>query len=202
VFDGIGKPYCITLSRYRIYPTVGSCHTVLDIVNDLVAQHPFDHRDLIGIKAEMPDFSVHHVTSVTRPHDVISAQASLGFSLGVRLVKGDNDLERYIDSALWRDPAVLAVVDKLHAVPLDVEGHPHLTRVEIKLRDGRVLAGEQHDVRGSETMPFSDAIMEAKFRRLAGAVLPAERVKHIIKTVAQLESLTSIAPLVPSLQKA
>jgi hypothetical protein len=65
-----------------------------------------------------------------------------------------------------------------------------------------VLAGEQDDVRGSETMPFSDAIMEAKFRRLAGAVLPAERVKQIIKTVAQLESLTSIAPLVPSLQKA
>jgi 2-methylcitrate dehydratase PrpD len=202
VFDGIGKPYCITLSRYRIYPTVGSCHTVLDIVNDLVAQHPFDHRDVVGITAEMPEFSVHHVTSVTRPHDVISAQASLGFSLGVRLVEGDNDLERYIDSALWRDPAVLAVVDKLHAPPLNVEGHPHLTRVEIKLKDGRVLAGEQHDVRGSETMPFSDAIMEDKFRRLAGAALPVERVDHIIKTVAQLETLPSIAPLVPSLQKA
>lgn len=202
VFSGIGKPYCITLSRYRIYPTVGSCHTTLDIVNDLLAEHPFDYRDLESIEAGMPEFSVQHVTTVTRPHDVISAQASLGFSLGVRLVTGDNDLERYIDPALWRDPEVLAVADKLHAYPLAVASHPHMTRVEIKLKGGRVLAGEQKDVRGSETMPFSDGVMEAKFRRLAGAMLPADRVEHVMRTVARLDELVSISQLVPSLQKA
>lgn len=202
VFDGIGKPFCITLSRYRIYPTVGSCHTVLDIVNDLLAQHSFDHRDIASIDAEMPEFSVHHVTTVTRPHDVISAQASLGYSLGVRLVKGDNDLARYTDASLWRDPAVLAVADKLHARALTVAGHQHLTRVRITLNDGRVLTGEQNDVRGSETMPFSDAVMEDKFRRLAGAMLPPAHVGQVIDFVAQLDQRPSIAPLVPLLQKA
>ena len=201
IFDGLARPYCITLSRYRIYPTVGSCHTVLDIVNDLAAAQPLDHREVAAIRTWMPEFSVHHVTSVTRPHDVISAQASLGYSLGVRLVRGDNDLERYIDETLWRDPAVLAIADKLKATPLAVAGQPHLTRIEIALKDGRVLRGEQPDVRGSETMPFDDAVMEAKFRRLAAA-LPAAKIDSIIKTVAQFEQLPSIAALVPMLRKA
>ncbi len=202
VLANVGKPYCITLSRYRVYPTVGSCHITLDIVNDLLARHPFDYRDVESIEADMPEFSVQHVTSVTRPHDVISAQASLGFSLGVRLVKGDNDLERYIDAALWRDADVLAIADKLHARPLSVPSEPHLTRVRIRLKGGRVIEGEQKDVRGSKTMPFSDDVMEAKFCRLAGAMLPAQRVERIVHAVERLEKLSSLAQLVPSLIKA
>lgn len=201
VLSNLAQPYCITLSRYRIYPTVGSCHTVLDIVNDMLAKTPFDHRQVVSIETEMPEFSVHHVTTVTRPHDVISAQASLGYSLGVLLVKGDNDLERHIDSALWRNAEALAITDKLAAHPLKVAGHPHRTRVAITLESGRVLTGEQDDVRGSETMPFSDAIMEEKFRRLAGDMLPAEQVESAIKLVAQLEQLESIEPLLPLLKK-
>ena len=71
----------------------------------------------------------------------------------------------------------------------------------ITLESGRVLTGEQDDVRGSETMPFSDAIMEEKFRRLAGDMLPAEQVESAIKLVAQLEQLESIEPLLPLLKK-
>ena len=97
---------------------------------------------------------------------------------------------------------MLAIADKLHAYPLAVASHPHMTRVEIKLKGGRVLAGEQKDVRGSETMPFSDDVMETKFRRLAGAMLPADRVEQVMHTVARLDELPSISQLVPLLQKA
>ena len=50
-------------------------------------------------------------------------------------------------------------------------------------------------------MPFSDEIMENKFRRLAGAMLPAAHVDRIVSTVARLEELSSMAELVPSLVK-
>ncbi len=139
VFSEIGQPYCITRCRFRIYPTIGSCHTTLDIVNDLMAEYSFDYRDVEGIRVDMPEFSVLHVGTVSRPHDVISAQASLGFSLGVRLVKGCNDLEMYIAPKLWRDPEILSVADKVKAYPLSVATHPHMTRVEIRLKGGRVL---------------------------------------------------------------
>ena len=209
VFADIGRPYCITRCRFRIYPTIGSCHNTLDIVNDLIRAHPFDYRDVEAINVGMRDHSVLHVGTARRPHDVISAQASLGFSLGVRLVKGGNDLEMYIDPGLWRDPEVLAVADKLHAYPLNtlpaykqkVKAHPHMTRVEIKLKDGRVLAGEQEDARGSDSLPFSDEVLEKKFCSLAGALLPRDQVGKIMHTVARLEELPSVLPLVRALQK-
>lgn len=197
---GIGRDYCITRCRYRVYPTIGSCHAVLDIVNDLMREQPFDHRDVESIRVGMSEFSVGHVTTVTRPHDVMSAQASLGYSLGVLLVKGGNDLDLYVDAASWRDPDVLAVADKLQPYVVDDALRPQMARVEIRLKSGRVLEGEQDDARGTETMPFSDAVMEAKFRRLAAA-LPQAQVDQIVRTVARVEELSSISPLVPLLQK-
>jgi hypothetical protein len=73
--------------------------------------------------------------------------------------------------------------------------------VKIRLKGGRVLEGETKDYRGSEFFPFSDDIMERKFRRLAGVLLPAERVDRIVNTVAKLEALASMSELVPSLIK-
>jgi 2-methylcitrate dehydratase PrpD len=201
LFAGIGRPPCITRCSFRVYPTIGSCHATLDIVSDLMAAHRFAHREVESIRVGLPEFSVAHVTNVARPHDVISAQASLGFSLGLRLVKGANDLDLYIDPDAWRDPEVLAVADKLRAYPLTVESSPQMARVEIRLKDGRVLAGEQREARGSEGLPFDQTVLEAKFRRLAGASLAGEQVEHVIRTVAQLEALPSMSQLVPSLQK-
>jgi 2-methylcitrate dehydratase PrpD len=209
VFADIGKPYCITQCRFRVYPTIGSCHNTLDIVNDLITAHAFDYREIESFNIGMRELSVLHVGTARRPHDVISAQASLAYSLGVRLVKGSNDLEMYMDPALWRDPEVLAVADKLHAYPLNtlpeyrdkVKAHPHMTKVEIRFKDGRVLSGEQEDARGSDALPFSDEVLENKFRRLAGALLPKGQVENIMQTVARLETLPSIRPLVAELQK-
>jgi 2-methylcitrate dehydratase PrpD len=196
----IGKSYCITQCRFRVYPTIGSCHAALDIVNDLKRAHAFAHDDVEGIRVGMSEFAVGHVTTVTRPHDVMSAQASLGFSLGLLLTKGGNDLDLYIDSALWQDPQLLAVADKLDPYVIDDESRPHMARVEIKLKDGRVLKGEQNDAIGTETMPFTDDVIETKFRRLAGG-LPQDQADQVIATVARMETLPSVAPLVSLLKK-
>lgn len=201
LFADIGNPYCITQCRFRVYPTIGSCHNALDIVNDLRRDHPFDFRDVEKIRVGMRELSVMHVTSISRPHDVISAQASLGYSLGVLLVKGSNDLDLYLDPTLWRDAQVLSVADKLDAYTLNVDGQPRATRVEIFLKGGRVLEGQQEDARGSESLPFSQEIIETKFRRLANAMLPVEQTGEILRQVSMLEQLPSLSALTPLLRK-
>jgi 2-methylcitrate dehydratase PrpD len=195
----LGRPWCITRCRFRIYPTIGSCHAALDIVNDLMKRHSFSHRDIECIRVGMSEFSVKHVTTVTRPHDVMSAQASLGFSLGLLLVKGGNDLEYYIDRALWQDAEVLSVAGKLQPYVMEDESHPQRARVEIRLKGGRSLEGEQNDARGTETSPFSDEVMETKFRRLT-ASLPSGQVAQVMDTVARMEEMKSMTQLVPLLQ--
>jgi 2-methylcitrate dehydratase PrpD len=123
---------------------------------------------------------------------VISAQASLGYSLGVRLVKGSNDLELYVDPGMWRNPEVLAIADKLEPYFLNVPEHPRMTRVEITLRGGRKLEGEQVDARGSETLPFDQQVIDEKFRRLAAFCIPEDRATQIMRQVAGLEQLASM----------
>ncbi|MBI3042692.1 MAG: MmgE/PrpD family protein [Betaproteobacteria bacterium] len=201
LFKDLGKPYCITQCRFRIYPTIGSCHNALDIVNDILKKQPFDFKDVRKIRVGMRELSVMHVTSISRPHDVISAQASLGYSLGVRLVKGSNDLEMYIDPEIWRDPDVLSVADKLEPYALNVESKPRMTRVQIVLSGGRVLEGEQVDARGSETLPFSQEVIDGKFRRLAGTSIAGDQVERLMEQISDLERLKSIRPLVSLLQK-
>ena len=199
-FAEFGRPYCITGCRYRVYPTIGSCHATLDIVNDLKREHAFGPNDVESIRVGLSEFSVEHVTTVTRPHDAMSAQASLGFSLGLLLVKGSNDLDLYIDETCWRDPEVLAVADKLEPYVLQDPSRPQRARVEIRLKSGRSLEGELDDARGTPASPFSDAVMEAKFRRLTAA-LPSDQIDEAVRTVNRLEELTSIAPLVALLRK-
>lgn len=201
VFSGIGQPFCITQCKFRIYPTIGSCHATLDILNTLLTRSSFDYRAVESIRVGMPWYSVSHVGTITRPHDVISAQASLGYSIGVRLIKGSNDLEMYINPELWRDPEVLSVADKIQTYPIKMESKPNMTRVEIRFKDGKLLQGEQEDALGSPDMPFPEGVLEDKFRRLAGAVLPRERVDRVMETVAHLEKLPSLSRLVPSLLK-
>jgi hypothetical protein len=120
----------------------------------------------------------------------------------VRLVKGSNDLEMYINSELWQDPEVLSMADKVQAYSLPQGSGRRPARVEIKLKDGRVLEGQQKDARGSPALPFAPEVLEAKFRRLAGAVLPEEQVEQMIGTVARLERLSSVSQLVRLLLKA
>ena len=201
LFSEMGQPYCITRCRYRIYPTIGSQHNALDVLNDLIKAHSFHHRDVESIRVGIRERAIPHVTTITRPHDVISAQASLGFSIGLRLVKGSNSLDMYIDPAMWRDPDVLAIADKLQAYALENKTYPRMTRLEIRLKNGRVLEGEQGPARGSETLPFTQEVLDEKFRSLASVVLSRDRVDRIMETVAQLEELPSLAQLVPLLQK-
>lgn len=78
---------------------------------------------------------------------------------------------------------------------------PRYAHAKIKLKNGRVLAGEPAHTRGSEHVPFNDEIMTDKFRTLAGAVLPRDRVEAIMQAVNRLESLGSVFELVPLLQK-
>jgi 2-methylcitrate dehydratase PrpD len=93
------------------------------------------------------------------------------------------------------------VADKLEPYTLVDAARPRMTRVEIKLKGGRVLEGEQEDARGSETLPFTQEVIEAKFLRLAGVLLPQDQARRIMQHVSRLESLSSLSDLVPLLQR-
>ena len=201
VLANLGKSYCVTRCRFRLYPTIGACNAPLDILSDLIEKHGFHHRDVKSIRVGLRDAWVLHVGTAKRPHDVISAQASLGYSLGIRLVKGNNDMEMYTNPQLWSDTDVLAVADKFESYALADKAHPLKAMMEIRLADGRVLTGEQEDARGSEALPFGPGVIEGKFKRLARDILTQAQVEQAMHLVDHLDELSSIEHLAPSLKR-
>ncbi|MBI2862919.1 MAG: MmgE/PrpD family protein [Chloroflexi bacterium] len=198
VIKGIDDGFLILQTRFRIYPTVGSLHTALDILIRLMAEHKFSYREIKEIRVGFNPDNVVHGGSIYRPQDIIGAQFSLAYSFAVRLVKGSNDLELYMDSKLWRDPEILGIADKVkpYGIPGATGVRARAARVEIALADGRTLAGSQEHSKGEPDNPLSQAELEEKFFRLATAVLPREQVEQVRDSVLRLETLGQVSELI------
>ncbi len=74
-------------------------------------------------------------------------------------------------------------------------GRVHLVLPPVRLTDGRTLEADVKAARGTADNPLTREEFEAKFRRLAGVVLPAERVERIQEMLTDLPKLRDLAPL-------
>ncbi|MGH7385685.1 MAG: hypothetical protein ACREKG_10925, partial [Candidatus Rokuibacteriota bacterium] len=68
-------------------------------------------------------------------------------------------------------------------------------RMAVHLMDGRVLEAGVAAARGTPENPATREEVEAKFRRLAEVVLPAERVARLITTLRGLRDLPDVAAI-------
>jgi 2-methylcitrate dehydratase PrpD len=197
----------------KVYPTVGTVPTSIQALARIMDEHAFRPEDVVRIDVWVQPNALLHGASIYEPTDTISAQFSLAFSLGLRLVKGRNELRDYMDPTLWTDPAVLAVGKRLrvHGDPrygrrAEGEGGSSIdwttvngARVRVELRDGRVLEAEEPYRKGSMMNPITTAELHEKFRGLAAAVLDPAGTDRVIETVADLERLDDTAALPPLL---
>jgi len=139
-----------------------------------------------------------HGGTIYQPKEVIEAQFSLRFSLALRLLQGNNDLQHYLDSALWSDSAMLEVGKKieLFADPTAVGQRRFACQMKIQLTDGRDVAGSLAAPKGGYKNPLTADEMREKFFRLGANVLPRERLDEVVKRVAVIETQNDIVPLV------
>jgi 2-methylcitrate dehydratase len=70
------------------------------------------------------------------------------------------------------------------------------TKVEIKLKNGKTLTGEQDDYHGFFTRPFNWADTEEKFRRLSDGIIPAELGEQLVAIVKDLEQQPDMSGLI------
>jgi 2-methylcitrate dehydratase PrpD len=151
---------------FRLHPTVGTIHAPLDGIAALRREHGFDWPDVEEIRVGLTEYAKAHGGTVTRPHDVLSAQYSLAFSVGLLLTREQDRPQDYFDHALWSDPDILAVADRVQVYATTFPaGFPMLSaRVDVRLRDGREVATVQRGFRGHPANPATAAEIEAKFR--------------------------------------
>jgi 2-methylcitrate dehydratase PrpD len=217
VTDGLDDHSWFAIERrtVKMHPSVGTVLTSIQAIERITDEHAFEAADVHSIDVWVQPNALMHGASILHPTDVISAQFSLAFSIGVRIVKGSNELSDYLDPDLWDDPSIYALAEKVevHGDPSygakdPAEGGTSIdwatvngARLRVELNDGRVLEASEPYRKGSVMNPVTSEELEGKFRRLASAVLNDRGMHQVVETVGDLDSLEDVSELVALLVK-
>jgi 2-methylcitrate dehydratase PrpD len=120
---------------------------------------------------------------------VIEAQFSLRFSLALRLLEGNNDLQHYLDSKMWSDPRILEIGNKIEllADPTAIGERRFACQMRIHLSDGKEVYGSLAAPKGSYKNPLTESELHEKFYRLGRSVLDDDKLSSVIASVEGIE---------------
>ena len=179
------------------FPVNASQHSPIELLDNLVREHGIEPRQVAQIKIEVNEGILLHGGTIYQPKEVIEAQFSLRFSLALRLLKGNNDLQHYFDPAMWSDPALLEIGKKIEllADPTATGPRRFACQMSIQVSDGHEVRDSLAAPKGSYKNPLSAAELQDKFHRLGSTVLDDERLRSIVASVERIEKAQSVAAL-------
>jgi 2-methylcitrate dehydratase PrpD len=195
--SNIGKPYAITDMTFKNHGCCGHIFAALDAVRDLQLEAGFSADDVLGV----------HVGGYKATKDVCDrptaateqdCRFSTQFTVATMLLHGGVRLAAFEPERLT-DPTIRALMPKV-TVALDPEcaaafPSKRSAKVEIKLRDGRVLNRHQHTRKGDPDAPLSDADLSDKFLELTADAIGAQEAKALLEALWKGNALPGIVKL-------
>ena len=202
-FGGGAKPFRITATSFKAYPSVVHTQGPIGLVLEL--------RQQVGT-AEIE--SVHMATygeAVRRtateaekwdPKTRETADHSIPYLVAAAFQDGGVTPATFSPSRV-QDPALRSLIKKLKVVeePAFTSRYPaeSCTRIEVTTTDGRRLTAETSHPKGHYRNPLTDEEVEGKFRGLASGALGVEGCDRVLAEVWDLENSATLDRLFESL---
>jgi len=180
------------------YPCCSGAHPALDCLLEMLSASPFAAGEVevvrVGLSLLGPRELVCH-----DPASPAQARFSLEYALAAAVVFGRVGLAEFSAEAVG-DPRVRELMPRIRAgLDPELAGLGFIgtapAKLEVVLRDGRVLRGRSDLARGNPEKPLSDRELEAKFLECAGAVLAPERCRRLWWDLMGLEEVGDLARL-------
>lgn len=180
----------IMLKRYACHITA---HIPVTAALALKAEHGLKGSDIASITIAGGEKMVSH-HNIPEPQDIAMAQYSTPFCVALTFYRDPLDPRSFSEDNL-NDPEIRALsktakVLLRESAPGD---HALVSRVTVKLRDGRELAREEREFPGMPARPLTEQELAEKFLRLTRGVLasPESVLEKLLKleTVANCETL-------------
>ncbi|MBI2986141.1 MAG: MmgE/PrpD family protein [Deltaproteobacteria bacterium] len=196
----IGK-YKILESYTKLYNT-GKCgQTAVAAALQLAQQHHLSWRDMslieIGLAKRDADSQSRNLSSA-RPESRDTANHSVRYCVAAALVEGELGYEQFEPEKL-HSPEILALVDrtKVYWEKSHDTYWPAANPSTIRIRtaSGQEYAKAVIVAPGHPSEPFSDEVLEHKFRHLAGRHLTSEQIAEVIDITRRLDQLTDVRAL-------
>ncbi len=198
---GDGEPFMINRTYIKLYPAEYHSQSAIDAALKLRAQIGSNLEAIEKITIESFSAAVEIIGGEPekwRPTTRETADHSLPYCVAVALMDGKVTLESF-DNAHLGNSELLALVQKIEVKASEgmnakyPEGIPNLVRVQ--LRDGRAFEDEVTFPTGHARKPMTDDEVVAKFKSLAGPLLPEARITEILDRCWNLDKQSEIGSL-------
>jgi 2-methylcitrate dehydratase PrpD len=192
--DDLGKRFEILENSTKPYAACHLTHATIDAGRTIRGRWAPPAEAVASVECWVHPLTL-KVAANPAPRTGLEAKFSVAFCAALALVRGDAGEAEFADAVL-ADGAVARVAERVrpHADPALGIG---AARMRVALADGRALEERVTAARGTADNPLSRDEVEAKFRRLAGVVLPAERVSHLAAALRDLAAVPDLAALAP-----
>jgi 2-methylcitrate dehydratase PrpD len=204
VHGKLGKPWYYLDPGVSIkpHPSGSLGHPAMWVLSQLIQEHDLAPHNVehitVGTSSNIPNALIHH-----RPKDDLAAKFSMEYSMATLLVRRKAGLAEYTPEAIL-DPAVQEVIPRVDLVvdPVAEEAgyHRMLSRIRVKMTNGRELFAEGEAGRGHPDNPMTDGEVRDKFRdcaRWGGIEDGGERIIEIVEGLEELTSVEELCRLLP-----
>ncbi len=183
-------------ASYKLYPCCYSAHSAIEAALNLVRAHgafagvAITRIDILTAAARLAH------TDRPDPQSDLEAKFSVQYCVARALLQGAVVLEHF-EADAWRDPAVRALLPRVHAAPYTGRqfrsDDPFDAEVRVTLADGRALAAEvEYPLGRTSTNPIPPAQMRAKFENCARRALGPEAAAAVADRIEAFETMASV----------
>ncbi len=190
--EDLGKRWEIFENSTKAYAACHLTHATIDAARAIRARVAPPAEAVEGVRCDVHPL-VLKVANHTAPRTELEAKFSVKFCAAMGLVRGEAGEGEFSQASLG-DEAVRHVMARVTPEP-DASLDVGAARMSVRLADGRVIEERVAAARGTADNPLTREELEAKFRRLAEVVLPADRVTRLTATLRGLGDLADIADL-------
>lgn len=186
------------LTKY--YATVGPLTSPLDATFDLIDAHDVKASEIEEIEAVCMKRTA--LFNVRHPENPVAARGSLPFCVSAAVVTRDRAglLGPLFNDAMLKHPEIWALSDRVRITEHEDYERQYparsLARINIKLKNGKLLTQEVDRSANGRYLHPTDADIEGKFRMIAEPVLGSDRAGQIIDIVRRFETVGNVGELV------
>jgi len=191
----LGKKYRIGDTYSKMYPTCRHSQAAIEAVLDLVEENKFTYSDVDSIWVGTHKVAYDLTGIIKEPKKTAEAKFSMAYGIALALHEHNVGI-CHLAPAYWEDPVNRKLANLVTVVidPTVQSYYPKKrgAKVQIKLKDGRILEKELYDLKGSPKNPVDWNGLLRKFEASVTGVLGAPVIVNLIEAINTLEQIKDI----------
>lgn len=195
LLDGLGTHWETLRICVKCYAAHITAHTPIRLLEDMKREHGIKGDDIAEIRAATSEKVLsHHL--IVAPKDVATAQYSLPFCLAIAAYRDPRQPKSFLDKP-HEDPKLQDLAKRMSFTLNEESNQPGkawATKMDVTLRDGRVISVEGNGFRGAPDTPMSEAEIDTKFMMLTSSLGEAKSRK-LLQRLKEIESCSDVNSL-------